>query len=492
MIQAIQRPIQIFCGSAGGCLKKSVVTIQELVRKIVNVVTVFFKQLFHRTTSQATPIRLPVPVNQLPNPVFNIVPIQPQMVNGNIGVVQEVLNPVQIAPQQPGSEAATQTPVLEQLRACLNLRDLNKAERIIEENAQAIPDAGIFNTLWDEFPNKRWNIFDLAKYWASSRTVSQDPQHMYAPIFTELNARRDRLMGRVDDNIVLAKYNWAATEMYDKYAYIYKFLLTFQELSRPANLELIERVMDTLDVGDSERSKSYELARCISKMRSLYHRERDMNKRVAPDSKKKIRDGVGALIQIFNTVKDLAPGMPGLMDRFFNEAFDLNALCFDKRVTILGTFAALIGWHEDFKIVVPDRFVNRIEEARAFAYFNPFKHRQILAYVAQKAGDEDVITDNNLMTKYHNHREAYITLRDKLVERGKRANNPPDEDVANLYNDFITREAFNVFLKNEKMGQDVLPEYVWNDLATVPSAAERNIRNGRISQGVLAPYFDLP
>lgn len=498
MIRAIQRPLRNCCISIGNCVGYSLKKIEDLIRKVASAVIAFFKNPCCKKSPQVNPIRVGGAVNPVPNPFINIgnirqppPPINP--FNWNFMPPQIQPNPIAVAPDQPVEGGLNSGQVLEKVREFLNSFNIYEAERLIERNVEAIPDAAIFNTLWDEFPNKKQYILRLANAWASSRTVKRDPNHMYAPIFDELKARKDQLQGRWDpDDIVLAADERIDLE-YRRYTYTCRFLLSFQELSREENLKFIEQVMNTLDANDENKTQSYGFAKKLSKLGYLYHLPADNHEWEFADQNQKIRNGVAVLMILFNKVRELSAGQPDLMDRFFKEGL-APARCFDARVSTMEAFGGLLNWHEDFKFVVPvNLYGQRIEEARAFAYFNPFKHRQILSYVAQKAGDAEVIIDNNIMAKYQRHIVDYTALRDKLVERGNRMNNPHDADVTALYDNYITPAAFKRFLEKERVGEDVLPEYVWNIDVDLPNQEVRdNVRWGLIQRGVLADYFSAP
>lgn len=269
----------------------------------------------------------------------------------------------------------------------------------------------IFCNLIDEFPSRKQLIGNIACKWAKQRSIQYDPNHPYSAIFRDLFALKNQIDGNRNfgtDLSSLSRYTPPKNSAsFDQFQQIVDTLIGFQELSRPENLELINKLDDPIFAFNYNKP-AFRYAEELSKI---------MTYSLEGELLRKIQIGIGAPWETYQIAKE-----NNQLLRFFQVGFGYD-VCFDARVNRLQAFHSTVldNQAEDFnlKINKNDTLFQKIAEC-----YRAFRNTMIRDYAKQIN-----LTYNNL--------KALI------------ADQPNHQTTIDFYSRILTRDRFAEYLQQK-------------------------------------------
>ncbi len=223
-----------------------------------------------------------------------------------------------------------------------------------------------------EFPAERRQIAQWACTWAAARRPKVDPDHPYFPIIQAAFQHRLRIDGGARSSADYRTYSPPNQNYYDytdKFTYTVYALIGFQELSRPENIALFNRLDNwSLVNGDNP---AYLFASQASR---IYTYPKAYGGNV--DVRQKLQNGLGAAWAAYESARDRNE-----MLQFFTDCFT-NENCFDARVMKFQE-RNLQNMHPNFDDFNPAVVHTDIVDTKVTKYFGAFKHEQIAQYVRE-------------------------------------------------------------------------------------------------------------
>lgn len=223
-----------------------------------------------------------------------------------------------------------------------------------------------------DFPAERRQIAEWACTWAAARRPKVDPDHPYFPIIQAAFQHRLRIDGGAFSSADYRTYSPPNQNYYadtNRFTYTVYALIGFQELSRPENIALFNR-LDNWSLVNGQ-NPAYLFASQASR---IYTYPKAWGGNV--DVRQKLQNGLGAAWAAYESARERNE-----MLQFFNSCFT-NENCFDARVMRFQE-RNLQNMHPNFDDFNAAVVHTDTVDTKVTRYFGAFKHEQIARYVRE-------------------------------------------------------------------------------------------------------------